>query len=226
VKRLATAPLNDEPGTMFRYGYSVDVLGRLVEVLSGMPLDQFLEQRIYKPLAMKDSGFYVSQDKWSRLATLYTPKKDGGIEVMKGGPQDTYKEKPALLLGGAGSVGTLEDYARFVTMLLQDGQLDGTRLLGRKTVELMRSDHLGNLGRAGLLPDGYGFGLTFAVNRGPGLTATVGSQGEFYWGGAAGTAFWIDPKEQMIGVFLMQMLPPNVQAGDQFKRMAYEALVD
>lgn len=226
VKRLASAPLNDQPGTMFRYGYSVDVLGRLVEVISGMPLDQFFEQKIYKPLAMKDSGFFVPEDKWSRLATLYTPKKGGGIEPMKGGPQDTYKEKPVLLLGGAGSVGTLDDYARFVTMLLHDGQIDGTRLLGRKTVELMRSDHLGNLGRAGLLGEGYGFGLTFAVNRGPGTTATVGSQGEYYWGGAAGTAFWIDPKEQMIGVFLMQMLPPNVAAGDQFKRMAYEALVD
>jgi CubicO group peptidase (beta-lactamase class C family) len=226
VKRLAAAPLNDQPGTTFRYGYSIDVLGRLVEVISGMPLDQFFEQRIYKPLAMKDSGFFVSEEKWSRLATLYTPKKGGGIEPMKGGPQDTYKEKPALLLGGAGSVGTLDDYARFVSMLLHDGQIDGTRLLGRKTVELMRSDHLGNLGRAGLLPEGYGFGLTFAVNRGPGSTATVGSQGEYYWGGAAGTAFWIDPKEQMVGVFLMQMLPPNVAAGDQFKRMAYEALVD
>ena len=226
VKRLASVPLNNEPGAMFRYGYSVDVLGRLVEVLSGMPLDQFFEQRIYKPLGMKDSGFFVSEDKWSRLATLYTPKKGGGIQPMKGGPQDTYKEKPALLLGGAGSVGTLEDYARFVTMLLQDGQLDGTRLLGRKTVELMHSDVLGDRPRAGLLPDGYGFGLTFAVNRGPGQSATVGSAGEYYWGGAAGTAFWIDPKENMIGVFLMQMLPPNVQAGDQFKRMAYEALVD
>lgn len=226
VKRLASAPLNDQPGTTFRYGYSIDVLGRLVEVISGMPLDQFFEQRIYKPLAMKDSGFFVPEDKWSRLATLYAPKKGGGIEPMKGGPQDTYKEKPVLLLGGAGSVGTLDDYARFVSMLLHDGQLEGTRLLGRKTVELMRSDHLGNLGRAGLLPEGYGFGLTFAVNRGPGNTATVGSQGEYYWGGAAGTAFWIDPKEQMIGVFLMQMLPPNVPAGDQFKRMAYEALVD
>lgn len=226
VKRLATAPLNDQPGTTFRYGYSIDVLGRLVEAISGMPLDQFFEQRVYKPLGMKDSGFFVPEAKWNRLATLYTPKKGGGIEPTKGGPQDTYKEKPALLLGGAGSVGTLDDYARFVTMLLQDGQLEGTRLLGRKTVELMRSDHLGNLGRAGLLPEGYGFGLTFAVNRGPGTTATVGSQGEYYWGGAAGTAFWIDPKEQMVGVFLMQMLPPNVMAGDQFKRMAYEALVD
>lgn len=226
VKRLASVPLNDEPGTRFRYGYSVDVLGRLVEVLSGMPLDQFFEQRIYKPLAMKDSGFYVPEAKWSRLATIFRPKKGGGIEPTEGGPQVTYKEKPALLLGGAGSVGTLDDYARFATMLLQDGQIDGTRLLGRKTVEMMHSDFLGDRPRTGVLPEGYGFGLTFAINRGPGQTATVGSQGEYYWGGAAGTAFWIDPKEQMIGVFLIQVLPPNIQAGDQFKRMAYEALID
>src|SRR5262249_38767882 len=126
----------------------------------------------------------------------------------------------------AGSVGTLEDYTRFCLMLANDGQLDGVRILGRKSVELMRSDHLGNLGRVGLLADGYGFGLTFAVNMGPGKSATVGYAGEYYWGGAAGTAFWIDPKERMIGVFLIQILPPNVNAGEQFKRMAYQALVD
>jgi CubicO group peptidase (beta-lactamase class C family) len=231
VKRLATAPLNDQPGTMFRYGYSIDVLGRLVEVLSGKTLDQFFEERIFKPLGMKDSGFYVPEEKWSRLATLYAPKMGvgtgGGIQRSTGTAQESFKKKPALLLGGAGSVGTLDDYSRFCMMLANDGQLDGVRLLGRKTVELMRVDHLGSLGRAGLLPDGYGFGLTFAVNQGPGKTPTVGSPGEFYWGGAAGTSFWIDPKEKMFGVFLINVLPPTgIPAGDQFKRMAYQALVD
>jgi CubicO group peptidase (beta-lactamase class C family) len=228
VKRLATAPLNDEPGTKFRYGYSIDVLGRLVEVISGKPLDEFFQERIYGPLGMKDSGFFVPEAKWSRLAVLQTPKRDGaGIEPSKGYAQDHYKIKPALMLGGAGSVGTLDDYARFVSMLLNGGSLDGTRLLGRKTVELMRSNHLGDLPRAGLLGEGYGFGLTFAVNLGPGKSAMVGSEGEYYWGGAAGTSFWIDPKEQMIGVFLINVLPPtSAPAGDQFKRMAYEALID
>ena len=227
VKRLATAPLNDQPGTKFRYGYSIDVLGRLVEVTSGKPLDQFFEERIFRPLAMKDTAFFVPEEKWRRLAVLYTPKKGGGIEPSTSPAQESYKKKPVLLLGGAGLVSTLDDYARFCMMLLNDGQLEGVRLLGRKSVELMRSDHLGNLGRAGLLPDGYGFGLTFAVNLGPGKSATVGSAGEYYWGGAAGTAFWIDPVEKMMGVFLIQVLPPTgIPAGEQFKRLAYEALVD
>jgi CubicO group peptidase (beta-lactamase class C family) len=225
VKRLATAPLNHQPGTVFHYGLSIDVLGRLVEVLSGKPLDQFLEERIFRPLEMKDTAFFVPEEKWGRLAVLYTPKKGGGIERSTGPAQDSYKKKPTLLLGGAGSVSTLDDYARFVMMLLNDGELDGARILSRKSVELMRSDHLGSLPRAGLLQEGYGFGLTFAVNLGPGKTATVGSEGEYRWGGAAGTTFWIDPKEHLIGVFLINVLPPtDIVAPDQFKRMVYQAL--
>jgi CubicO group peptidase (beta-lactamase class C family) len=225
VKRLATAPLNDQPGTMFRYGYSIDVLGRLVEVVSGKTLDQFFEERIFRPLGMKDTAFFVPEEKWKRLAVLYAPKQGGGIQRSTSPAQDSFKKKPALLLGGAGLTSTLDDYARFCMMLLNGGELEGTRILARKSVELMRSDHLGNLGRAGLLGEGYGFGLTFAVNLGPGKSATVGSQGEYYWGGAAGTAFWIDPQEHMMGVFLIQVLPPtNIPAGEQFKRMAYLAL--
>jgi CubicO group peptidase (beta-lactamase class C family) len=225
VKKLATAPLNDQPGTKFRYGYSTDILGRLVEVVSGKPLDQFFEERIFRPLGMKDSAFYVPEEKWKRLATLYGPKKEGGIERNTSAAQDAFKKKPQLLLGGAGSVSTLDDYARFCMMLLNEGQLDGARLLSRKTVELMRSDHLGNLPRAAGLGPGPGFGLTFAINPGPGKSATVGSEGEFSWGGAAGTSFWIDPKERMFGVFLIQVLPPTgIPAAEQFKRMAYLAL--
>lgn len=228
VKRLATAPLNHQPGTTFHYGFSIDVLGRLVEVASGKPLDQFFEERIFRPLGMKDTAFFVPEEKWNRLAVLYTPKKGGGIERSAAGAQDNYKKKPTLLLGGAGSVSTLDDYARFVTMLLNDGELDGVRILGRKSVELMRSDHLGTLGRAGgVLPDGYTFGLTFAVDLGPGKSPSVGSPGEYWWGGAAGTSFWIDPKEHMVGVFLINVLPPTeIVAPGQFKSMAYQALVD
>jgi CubicO group peptidase (beta-lactamase class C family) len=228
VRRLATAPLNHQPGTTFHYGFSIDVLGRLVEVLSGKPLDQFFEERIFRPLGMKDSAFFVPEEKWSRLAMLYTPKKGGGIEPSTSPAQENYKKKPTLLLGGAGSVSTLDDYARFVTMLLNDGELEGVRILGRKSVELMRSDHLGTLARVGGMPaEGYGFGLTFAVNLGPGKSANVGTEGEYNWGGAAGTSFWIDPKEHMVGVFLVNVLPSNeVVANGQFKRLAYEALVD
>jgi CubicO group peptidase (beta-lactamase class C family) len=226
VRRLATAPLHEEPGTKWRYGYSIDILGRLVEVCSGKTLDQFFEDRIFRPLGMKDTAFFVPEEKWSRLATLYSPKKGGGIERFVGPPQDRYKKNPTLLLGGAGLVSTMDDYTRFVMMLLNDGQLDNVRILGRKTVELMRSNHLGDLNR-GSLNEGFGFGLTFEVNLGPGKAPTVGSEGEYDWGGAAGTIFWIDPKEHMLGVFLIQILPSeNVTAAGQFKRMAYQALVD
>lgn len=226
VRRLASVPLNDQPGSMFRYGYSIDVLGRLVEVVSGKTLDQFVAERIFQPLGMTDSGFFVPEDKWKRLAVLYAPKHDGGgIEPSTSPAQESFKKKPALLLGGAGLVSTLDDYSRFCMMLVNEGQLDGVRILSRKSVELMHSDDLGNLPRAGVLPDGYGFGLTFAVNLGPGKVGSVGSDGEYWWAGAAGTNFWIDPKEHMIGVFLINVLPPtNIPAADQFKRMAYLAL--
>ncbi len=226
IKRLATAPLNDQPGTKFRYGYSIDVLGRLVEVLSGKTLDQFFDEKIFRPLAMKDTGFFVPEAKWSRLATLYAPKQPAGIQRSDSPAQESFKKKPALLLGGAGLTSTLDDFARFYAMLLNDGQLDGTRILSRKSVELMRSDHLGALPHAGLLPEWEGFGLTFAVNPGPGKSPDVGSPGSYRWGGAAGTSFWIDPKEKMFGVFLIQILPPNVPAAEQFKRLTYLALVD
>jgi CubicO group peptidase (beta-lactamase class C family) len=227
VKRLATAPLNNEPGTMWRYGYSIDVLGRLVEVLSGKPLDQFFEERIFKPLGMKDTAFYVHEENWSRLATLYSPKQGGGIQPSKSPAQESFKKKPALFLGGAGLTSTLEDYSHFYAMLLNDGQYEGTRILGRKSVELMRSDHLGGLPHFGTtLPEWEGFGLTFAVNPGPGKSPDVGSAGTYRWGGAAGTTFWIDPKEHMFGIFLIQILPPNVGASGEFQRLAYDALVD
>lgn len=226
VKRLATAPLNDEPGTTFRYGYSIDVLGRLVEVLSGKPLDQFFEERIFRPLGMKDTGFFVPEEKWSRLATLYVPKKGGGFERATSAPQESFKKKPSLLLGGAGLTSTMEDYSHFYAMLLNDGQYDGVRILGRKSVELMRSDHLGSLPHATLLADWEGFGLTFAVNQGPGKSPDVASQGAYRWGGAAGTTFWIDPKEHLFGIFLIQVLPSNSSAAGEFQRMAYSALVD
>jgi CubicO group peptidase (beta-lactamase class C family) len=227
VKRLATAPLNDQPGTMWRYGYSIDVLGRLVEVLSGKPLDQFFEERIFRPLGMKDTAFFVPEAKWSRLAAVYSPKRDGGIQRMMGGPQESYKKKPALLLGGAGLASTLEDYSHFYAMLLNDGQYDGVRILGRKSVELMRSDHLGSLPHFGTgLPDWEGFGLTFAVNPGPGKSPDVSSAGTYRWGGAAGTTFWIDPKEHMFGIFLIQILPANFGPAGDFQRLAYDALVD
>ncbi len=228
VKRAAKVPLVHEPGTIWDYGISQDVLGRLIEVVSGKTLDQFFAERIFKPLGMVDTGFYVPQEKWERLSTLYTPNADRTIKRHAGPPQESYKKPAMLLLGGAGLVSTAMDYARFCQMLLNGGALDGVSVLSRKTVELMSADHLGDIPRAtALLQSGYGFGLTFAVNRGVGQTGAIGSKGEYNWGGAAGTRFWIDPQEQMIGVFMVQILPhANLTYGGEFKQLAYQAVND
>lgn len=228
VKRMGKAPLVHQPGTVWDYSLSIDVLGRLIEVTSGKPLDQFFEERIFKPLGMVDTGFHVPESKWDRLTALYTPNEDRTIKRHPGPPQESYKKPAVLLLGGAGLVSTAMDYARFIQMLLDGGELDGARILGRKSVELMSCDHLGDLPRTGiLLPPGYGFGLTFAVNLGPGKTGNIGSTGEYNWGGAAGTRFWIDPKEEMIGIFLVQILPhTNLTYGSEFKQLAYQAIAD
>ncbi len=229
VKRLAQAPLVHQPGTVWDYSLSIDVLGRLIEVVAGQPLDQFFAERITKPLGMVDTGFYVPQEKWDRLTTLYTLNEDKTtIKRHTGTPQESYKKPAVLLLGGAGLVSTAIDYARFVQMLLNGGELDGVRLLSRKTVELMSTDHLGELPVVSpTLPMGYGFGLTFAVNRGIGKTGIIGSTGEYNWGGAAGTSFWIDPQEQMIGVFMIQILPSSeLTYRKEFKQLAYQAIID
>jgi CubicO group peptidase (beta-lactamase class C family) len=228
VKRAAKVPLVHQPGTIWDYSISQDVLGRLIEVVSGKTLDQFFAERIFKPLGMVDSGFYVPQEKWDRLATLYTLNEDRTTKRHAGPPQESYKKPRTLLSGGGGLVSTAMDYARFCQMLVNGGELDGVRILSRKTVELMSADHLGDIPAATpLLQRGYGFGLTFAVNRGVGKTGAIGSQGEYNWGGAAGTRFWIDPKEEMIGVFMIQILPhTGLTYGSEFKQLAYQAIND
>ena len=228
TKRLASVPLNEQPGTAFRYGYSIDVLGRLVEVLSGTTLDKYFEEKIFKPLGMKDTSFFVSEDKWNRLATLYSPKRGEGakgVEVSKAPAQDSFKKKPNLLLGGAGLTSTLDDYARFYQMLLSNGQLDGVRILSPKSVEMMHTETLDGMPHiGGTLPGYAGFGLTFAINPSVGKSGEPASEGSYWWGGAAGTSFWIDPKEHMFGIFFINILPPNTNAAQQFQRMAYQAL--
>jgi CubicO group peptidase (beta-lactamase class C family) len=228
VKRLAQAPLVHQPGTIWDYSFSMDVLGRLVEVTSGQTLDQFFTERIFKPLKMEDTDFYVPQQKWGRLATLYTLNADGTIKRASEAEQESAKKKPVLLMGGAGLMSTAMDYARFVQMLVNGGQLDGARILGRKTVELMSADVLGDLPKvqvAGLPPPGYGFGLTFAVSRGPAQTASTASKGEYNWGGAAGTTFWVDPHEQLIGVLMIQTML-DLSKGALFKQLAYQAIIE
>jgi CubicO group peptidase (beta-lactamase class C family) len=226
VRRLASVPLVHQPGTVWDYSYSIDVLARLVEVVSGQPIDEYFAGHILKPLGMMDTGYYVPEDKWSRLTALYTPNPGGTVQRSTSPAQESYKREAVLLGGGSGLVSTAMDYAKFVEMLLNEGELNGVRILSPKTVRLMRSDQLGDLPSVNNVNGrvGYGFGLTFAVNRGIEKTGAIGSKGEYNWGGAAGTAFWIDPEEQMIGVFMVQVMPQQTTK-DLFKQLAYQAIV-
>jgi CubicO group peptidase (beta-lactamase class C family) len=236
VTNLGKIPLLYEPGTRWHYSVSVDVLGRLVEVLSGKSFDQFLQERIFTPLEMRDTGFYVPADKKDRFAKLYSPTKDGKIqpavicatrqECLEKFPNavPSFLEPPTMPSGGGGLVSTTYDYLRFCQMLLNQGQYGGKRLLSRKTVQLMSSDNLGTI--PGMGP-GSGFGLGFAVSKAPGEAGMMGSPGEYNWGGAAGTRFWIDPQEELIGIFMIQILPHNgLEYGSEFRVMAYQAIAD
>ena len=231
VRRIAKIPLAYQPGTTFQYGYSIDVLGRLVEVISGKPFEDFLEERIFKPLGMVDTGFYVPESKWSRFVTVDAGSPGGTVKRAPDAAQEAYKKKPAAALGGQGMVSTAMDYARFCQMLLNGGVLDGKRILGRKSVESMSSDHLGNLARAqGIanIPPGMGFGLTFAIIQDPARLGQLATAGEYFWSGAAGTRFWIDPKEKMITIFMVNIMPQagSTSLGPLFKVMAYQAIAD
>jgi len=226
IRRLASAPLVHQPGTVWDYSYSIDVLARLVEVVSGKSIDEYFSGHIFQPLHMVDTGYYVPEAKWSRLTTIYAPNPGGAAKRSDSPAQESYKKKPLLMMGGSGLVSTASDYARFVQMLLNGGELEGVRILSPKTVDLMSSNLLGDIPAVNNVNGriGYGFGLTFAVNLGIDKTATIGSKGEYNWGGAAGTAFWVDPKEDMIGVFMVQVLPMRT-VKDQFKQLAYQAIV-
>ncbi len=226
VKRLSQAPLVSQPGTMWDYGFGLDVLGRVVEVISGKPLDVFFADRIFQPLDMADTGFYVPEAKWGRLMALYMPNADGTVRRANVPAQDSFKRPLQVLMGGAGLTSTARDYGRFVQMLLNGGVLDGERLLSPRTVDLMRSDLLGDLPVNGpLLAAGHGFGLTFAVSRGPGKTGLLPAAGQYRWGGYAGTSFWIDPVERMTGVFMIQTLG-DLSTRVKFQQLAYQAIVN
>jgi CubicO group peptidase (beta-lactamase class C family) len=222
VEKLGKLPLMYQPGSAWEYSHSTDVLGRLVEVASGMPLDQFFQERIFTPLGMKDSGFFVPTEKLDRLAQTGPHPETGQVERVL----DPTKP-PKYHSGGGGGVSTTLDYLRFCRMMLNGGELDGVRLLGRKTVELMTSDHLLDMKGPSFLPGpGYGFGLGFAVRTEAGGPAAPGSVGEYYWGGLAGTHFWVDPKEKLIAVFMIQAPSQQAYYPSILKMMVHQAVVD
>jgi CubicO group peptidase (beta-lactamase class C family) len=234
IDKLAAQPLMSQPGAAWNYSLSTDVLGRVVEVASNQSFDVFLRERIFKPLGMSDTDFVVPDAKWSRLATVYSPDTAAGIRPMKDpesfgnthmSPWALYKEGRTYFSGGAGLASTASDYARFANMLLNGGALDGVRLLGPKTIELMTRSHTSELTPPlQLLGLGVNFGLGFRVVTDLASTQTLGSDGMYGWSGIYGTNFWVDPKERLVAVMMVQKYPaPTVAAS--FQPMVYQALV-
>ena len=223
AEKLGQIPLAFRPGNWWSYGMSTDVLGYVVEVVSGMPFAEFLETRIFEPLGMVDTAFSVPEQKADRYATLYEPSEDGGIQVIKNAPVSSgpLRFHPS---GGAGLQSTAADYLRFCQMLLNGGEFDGARLLGSKTVELITMNHITDDWQP-LERSGCGFGLGFAVVTDVAETHSPGSEGTYSWGGLASTTFWIDPVEELIGILMTQLIGDSPFHA-QFKVLTYQAVVD
>jgi len=227
MELLAAQPLLFEPGSKFAYGLSTDLLGHLVEVISGQSLEQFFAQEIFAPLGMHDSYFYLPEDKADRLVTLYADVGDGGLVVSQGNesavilddPQYPVAAAKSYFSGGVGLSSTAHDYGRFLQMLLNDGELDGARILSRKSVELMR------VARVDWDDDQFpDFGLGFEVVGDLGRISEPGSVGSYSWGGAFYTSYWIDPSENLIGVFMSQARPVDSDISAKFSTLVYQAL--
>ncbi|MBN1639583.1 MAG: beta-lactamase family protein [Anaerolineae bacterium] len=227
VAVVAGIPLFFQPGTAWRYSFATDVLGYVVQVVSGVPFETYLQDQILGPLGMVDTAFHVPAGKIDRFATNYGPAKEGaGIVVVDDPATSHYLQPPSSPSGGGGLISTTIDYWRFAQMLLNGGELEGVRLLGRKTVELMRMDHLPAGGERSGDP-GHGFGLGFGVTRDLAAHKRQGSPGAYGWGGAASTRFWIDPQEDLIGIWMTQFMPNNhYPVADEFEIAVYQAIVD
>ena len=247
VSDLLELPLAFQPGAAWRYSFSHDVVARLVEIISGQAFDDYLHEHLFEPLGMMDTAFHVPQDKHHRFASMYGSGEvlgpditgtrlfedlEAGVNERIAGPSDSLESSPhRVLRGGHGLVSTASDYLRFCSMMLNGGELEGRRILGRKTVELMVTNHLAPellpIEEGGLYRPGFGYGLGFGVLMDVGRSGTIGSKGEFNWSGAASTSFWVDPVEQLIGIQLAQFQPmstfPNAE---DFKVAAYQAIVD
>lgn len=234
VRRMAELPFDAHPGKAFVYGYSTDVLGAVVEVVAGVTLDEFLETRILRPLGMIDTHFYLPEEKRDRLAVVYSLDETGLTRAPDAGGIDDMVSQGAYVVGprksfsgGAGILSTAEDYARFLQMMLNGGELDGVRILSRKTVELMTVNHVGNLRDAELENSGVGFGLGFDVLEDLGERGTPGSVGEFGWGGAYHSVYWVDPTEQLVVVYFTQLNPSNgLDDHAKLRTLVYQAVVD
>ncbi len=232
----AAMPLGFQPGSRWGYSVATDVLGRVVELVSGQSLDAYLAEHVTGPLGMPDTSFWAEPERAERLAALYSPDPAGGRAVRLDSFGAAALREPAFLSGGGGLVSTAADYMRFTHALLRGGELDGARVLGPRTLRLMTENHLpggrdlGALSVGGFAETtfaGVGFGLGFAVVEDPRPGKTLTSRGEYYWGGAASTAFWVDPREEVTAVLMTQLLPSSTHPlRPQLRQLVYSALVD
>ena len=228
IARMASLPLDAHPGTAWIYGYNTDILGAVIEKASGMDLNNFLQQEIFEPLEMSDSHFYLPENKRDRLAVVYQPKPGGGIQAIPATDgmrsQGLYIDGPRISYsGGAGLLSTANDYARFLQMTLNGGELDGKRILSRKTIELMTTNHLGDLP----FRSGQGFGLGFSIVTDLGERGTLGSVGEYGWGGAYHSTYWVDPLEELVVVYLTQIIPATgLDDYSKLRSGVYQAIID
>jgi CubicO group peptidase (beta-lactamase class C family) len=230
VDRMASLPMDAQPGERYVYGYNTDILGVVVEKVSGMTLADFFRKRITGPLGMVDTQFYLPPAQQSRLTAVYAAKDDGRIERAPDGMpgQGHYVEGPRLAFsGGAGLLSTARDYGRFLQMLLNGGEIDGVRLLSPKTVELMTVNHVGTLfAESGPANAGMGFGLGFEVVEDLGRNGRYGSPGAFGWGGAYHTNYWVDPEEKLVALVMVQLLPAgNSDLQRKFRSLVYQSIV-
>jgi len=236
IDTLAQLPLEFSPGDQWNYSVSTDVCGYLVEHFSGMKLDKYFQKNIFDPLGMEDTGFSCAKEKVDRLASLYEqhPKK-GPVLVDPGGAKTARVKKRKMLSGGGGLLSTMSDYYRFCSMLLNQGELDGTRIIGRKTLAMMASNHLPDnkdlteMSQSAFSEttyQGVGFGLGFSVILDPVKTQSLTDEGEYGWGGAASTVFWVNPKEEMVVIFLTQLLPSSTyQVRRELRSLVYSSLM-
>ncbi len=235
VEKLATVPLRYDPGDRWMYSYSTDICGYLVEAISGKPFDQYLQETLFDPLGMKDTGFFVPPSSLDRFAAAYGRTRDKSLRRLDRPGTPVYLEKPTFLGGGGGLVGTTADYYRFCEMLRRGGELDGARVLGPRTIDLMRQNHLtGNADLSKMAMgafsetayEGIGFGLGFAMTLDAVASGSM-TDGDFYWGGAASTIFWVDAKEDLEVIFMTQLVPSaTFNFRGQLKSIVYSSIVD
>jgi len=238
VEQLATVPLEFSPGTAWNYSVSIDVMGYLVQKLSGLSFGEFLRTRLFEPLGMTDTAFWCPPEKLDRFTSCYQPKEGGGLKLQDDAGKSTYDHPPTLESGGGGLVSTAHDYMRFCRMMLGGGALDGVQILSPKTVALFSLNHLpegqelADMAPPGLFSEagysGIGFSIGCGVNVNVAKTRLPGTLGEYFWGGAASTAFWIDPKEDLAVVFMTQVMGTDARLTlrRDLRTLAYSAITD